>query len=99
VGVKPGLIGQRFRMSENRVLRRIFGPKRDEVRVGWRKLRNGELHNLYSSLDIRRIIKLCSALGEMRNTYRILVEGSEGKRPLSRPRPRWRLILNWILRK
>jgi hypothetical protein len=43
---------------ENRVLRRIFGPKRDEVRGGWRKLRNEELHNLYSSPSVIRLIKL-----------------------------------------
>jgi hypothetical protein len=48
---------RRLRVSENRVLRRIFGPKRDEVTGGWRKLHNEELHNLYSSPDIIRIIK------------------------------------------
>jgi hypothetical protein len=47
----------RLRVSENRVLRRIFGPKRDEVTGGWRKLHNEELHNLYSSPSIIRIIK------------------------------------------
>jgi hypothetical protein len=46
-----------FRVFENRVLRRIFGPKRDEVTEEWRKLHNGELHNLYSSPDIIRQIK------------------------------------------
>jgi hypothetical protein len=48
----------RLRVFENRVLRRIFGPKRDEVTGGWRKLHNEELHNLYSSPSIIRIIKL-----------------------------------------
>jgi hypothetical protein len=47
----------RLRVFENRVLRRIFGPKRDEVTGGWRKLHNEELHNLYSSPDIIKIIK------------------------------------------
>jgi hypothetical protein len=47
----------RLRVFENRVLRRIFGPKRDEVTGGWRKLHNGELHNLYSSQTIIRMIK------------------------------------------
>jgi hypothetical protein len=47
----------RLRAFENRVLRRIFGPKRDEVTGGWRKLHNEELHNLYSSPSIIRIIK------------------------------------------
>jgi hypothetical protein len=49
--------GHRLRVFENRVLRGIFGPKRDEVTGGWRKLRNEELHNLYSSTDIIRAIK------------------------------------------
>jgi hypothetical protein len=47
----------RLRVFENRVLRRIFGPKRDEVTGGWRKLHNEELHNFYSSPDIIRMIK------------------------------------------
>jgi hypothetical protein len=47
----------RLRVLENRVLRRIFGPKRDEVTGGWRKLHNEELHNLYSSASIIRMIK------------------------------------------
>jgi hypothetical protein len=47
----------RLRVFENRVLRRVFGPKRDEVTGGWRKLHNEELHNLYSSPSIIRMIK------------------------------------------
>jgi hypothetical protein len=66
---------------ENRVLRRIFGPKRDEVTVEWRKLHNGELRNLYSSPDIIRHIKSrrmrwaghVARMGEGRNVYRVLV--------------------------
>jgi hypothetical protein len=76
---------------ENRVLRRIFGPKRDEVTRGWRGLRN-ELHNLYSSPSIikmksRRMIgRTCSMNGKNRNAYRLLVRKPEGKRPLGRER-------------
>jgi hypothetical protein len=80
---------------ENRVLRRIFGPKRDEVTGGWRKLHNEELHDLYSSTSI--IIKSrrmkwaghVARIGEMRNAHRILVGKPEGKRPLGKPRSRW----------
>jgi hypothetical protein len=82
---------------ENRVLRRIFGPKRDEVKGDLRKLHNEELHNLYSSPNIIRMIKsktmrlarYVSRMGAMRNAYRILVGRHEGKRPLERPRRRW----------
>jgi hypothetical protein len=82
---------------ENSVLRRIFGPMRDGVRRGWRKLRNEELLNLYSSPSIIRIIKPrrlrwaghVARKGEKRNVYRLLVGRPEGKRPLERPRRRW----------
>jgi hypothetical protein len=75
---------------ENRVLRRIFGPKRDEVTGNWRKLHNEELHNLYSSPNIIRTTKskrsrwtgYVARMGETRNAYRILVGKPEGKRPL-----------------
>jgi hypothetical protein len=75
---------------ENRVLRRIFGPKRDEVPGEWRKMHNGELHNLYSSPDIIRQIKSrrmwwaghVACMGERRNAYRVLMGKPEGKRPL-----------------
>jgi hypothetical protein len=82
---------------ENRVLRRIFGPKRDEVTGEWRKLRNEELRDLYSLPSIIRIIKSrrmrwvghVARMGENRNAYRLLVGKPEGKRPLGRPRRRW----------
>jgi hypothetical protein len=82
---------------ENRVLRRIFGPKRDEVTGGWRKLHNEEHNNLYSSPSIIRMTKSrrmrwaghVARMGAKRNTYRILVGNPEGKRPLGRPRRRW----------
>jgi hypothetical protein len=79
------------------VLRRIFGPKRDEVMGEWRKLHNGELHNLCSSPDISRQIKSrrmrwaghVARMGEGRNVYRVLFGNPVGKRPLKRPRRRW----------
>jgi hypothetical protein len=81
---------------DNRVLRRIFGPNRDEVMVEWRKLHNKELHDLYSSPSIIRIIKSrrmrwashVARLGEKRIAYRLLVGKPKGKRPLGRPRRR-----------
>jgi hypothetical protein len=87
----------RLRVFENRVLRRISGPKRDEVTEEWRKLHSAELHNLYSSPDIIRQIKSrrmrwtghVARMGEGRNVYRVLVGKSERKRPLERPRRRW----------
>jgi hypothetical protein len=81
---------------ENRVLRRIFGPKRDEVTGEWRKLHNEELRDLYSSPSIIRIIKSrrmrwaghVARMREKKIAYRLLVGKPEGKRPLGRPRPR-----------
>jgi hypothetical protein len=82
---------------KNRVLRRIFGPQRDGVTGGWRKLHNEELHNLYSSPSKIRIIKsrrmrwagYVARMGEERNVYRLFLGKPEGKRPLGRPRRRW----------
>jgi hypothetical protein len=82
---------------ENRVLRRIFGRKRDEVTGEWRKLHSEELHNLYSSPGIIRQVKSrrmrwaghVARMGEDRKVYKVLVGKSEGKRPLGRPRRRW----------
>jgi hypothetical protein len=81
----------------NRVLRRIFGPKREEVVGDWRKLHNEELCNLYTSPNIIMVIIsrrirwgghiVC--VEEMRNVYNVLVGKCEGKRPLERPRHRW----------
>jgi hypothetical protein len=86
-----------LRVFENRVLRRIFGPKRDEVTGGWRKLHNEELHGLYSSPDTVRVIKARSMkwvghvahMEEVGGAYNILVGRPEGRRPLGRPRRRW----------
>jgi hypothetical protein len=86
----------RLRVFENRVLRRIFGPQRDEVIGEWRRLHNKELYALYSSSDIIRVIKSRRLrwAGHVvrirrRGTYRDLVGKSEGRRPLGRPRRRW----------
>ncbi|KAJ4436977.1 hypothetical protein ANN_17109 [Periplaneta americana] len=87
----------RLRVFENKVLRKIFGAKRDEVTGEWRKLHNAELHALYSSSNIIRNIKSrrlrwaghVARMGESRNAYKVLVGRPEGKRPLGRPRRRW----------
>ena len=83
-------------MFEKRVLRRKFGPKRDEVTGDWRKLHNEELTDLFSSPNIVRVIKSrrmrwaghVARKGERRGMYRVLVGKPEGKRPLERPRRR-----------
>jgi hypothetical protein len=85
----------RLRVFENRVMR-IFGPKREED-GSWRKLHNDELHSLYSSPNIVRVIKsrriswagYVARVGEGKDVYRVLVGRPEGKRPLGRPRRRW----------
>jgi hypothetical protein len=88
---------RRLRVYENRVLRRIFGTKRDEVTEEWRKLHNEELNNLYCSPSIILVIKSgimrwaghVVRMGGSRNVYRILVGKPEEKRPLGRLRLRW----------
>jgi hypothetical protein len=82
-------------------LRRIFGPKREED-GSWRKLHNDELHSLYSSPNIVRVIKSrrlswaghVARMGEGRGVYRVLVEKPQGKKPLGRPRRRWEDNIN-----
>jgi hypothetical protein len=89
--------GHRLRVFENRVLRRIFGPKRDEVTGEWRKLLNEELRDLYSSPSKIRMIKSrkmrctrhVAQMREKRNVYRLLVGKPEGKRTLARLSCRW----------
>jgi len=79
------------------VLRRLFGPKGDEVTGEWRKLHNEELNDLYLSLSIVRLMKSkrmrwdvhAARMGERRGVYRVLVGKPEGKRPLGRTRRRW----------
>jgi hypothetical protein len=86
----------RLRVFENKVLRRIFGPKRDEVKGEWRRLQNKELYALYSSPYIIRVIKSrrlrwaghVARMGARRGAYRALVGKTEGRRPLGRPRRR-----------
>jgi len=82
---------------KNRVLRRIFGPKRDEVTAECRKLHKEELNDGHCSPNITRVIKsrqinwagLLARMGKSRDIYRVLVGKPEGKRPLGRPRHRW----------
>jgi hypothetical protein len=80
----------------NRVLGRIFGPKRDEVTGEWRRLHNEELNDLYCSPNIVRVVKSriiwavhVARMWKRRGLCRVLMGKSEGKRPLGRPRPRW----------
>jgi hypothetical protein len=82
---------------ENRVLRRIFGPKRAEATGEWRRLHKEELNDLYSSPNIIRVIKSrrlrwaghVARMGEKRGAYRIFVGRPEGRQPLGRPRRTW----------
>ena len=86
-----------MRVFDKRVLRRIFGPKRDEIIGEWRKIYNEELNDLYCSPKIDRVIKSrimrwaghVERMGERRGVYRVLVGRPDGKRPRGRPRRRW----------
>ena len=88
---------RRLRVFENRMLRRIFGPKRDKITGEWRKLYNEEITDLYCSPNIVRVIKSrrmrwaghVVRMWEGRGMYRVLVGKPEGKRQLGRPRRRW----------
>jgi len=88
---------RKLRVFENMVLRRIFGPRKDEVTGEWRKLHNKELNDLYSSPNIVWVIKSrrmrwaghVACMGEERGVYRVLVGKLEGRRQLGRPRRRW----------
>jgi len=88
---------RKLRVFENMVLRRIYGPRRDEVTGEWRRLHNEELNDLYSPPNIVRVIKSSrmrraghvARMGEERGVYRVSVGKPEGKRPLGRPRRRW----------
>jgi len=99
--------GGRLRVSENRMLRRIFGPKRDEVTREWRKLHNEELNHLYASPNIVREIKSrrmrcpghIARMGKRRGAYRVLVGKPEGRDHLGDTGVDGRLVLRWIFRK
>ena len=92
-------------MFENRVLRRVFGPKRDEVTGEWKKIHNEELSDLYSLPNIVRVVKSrrmrwarhVARMGEGRGVHRFLVGKPEGKRPLGRPRRRWDASLSVLV--
>ena len=88
---------RRLRVFEKRVLRRVFGPKKDEVKGEWRKLHKEEFRELYSLPNIVRVVKSrrmrCAGhvarRGEGRGVHRVIVGKPEGKRPLERPSRRW----------
>jgi hypothetical protein len=96
---------QRLRVFENRVLRRIFGPKGDEATGEWRRLHNEELNDLYSLPNIIPVIKSrrmrwaghVARVGGKRGAYRILVGRPEGRQPLGRPRRRWEDNIKMVL--
>jgi hypothetical protein len=98
---------RRPRVYENRVLRRVFGPKRDEVTEEWKNLHNEELNDLYFLPNIVRVVKLrkirwaghVARMGEERGVHRVLVGKPGGKRSLGRPRRRLEDKLRWIFRK
>jgi hypothetical protein len=91
-------------LEASRVLRRMFGPK---VAGGWRRLHNEEFHNLYASPSIIKLINSrkmrraghVARMGEMRNVYSIFVRNPRGRKPLGRPRRRWKDNIRMYLRK
>ena len=95
------------RVLENRVLRRILGPKMDEVTGEWRRLHMEQVYDLHTSPNIIQVMKLKRMrwvghmvhMGERIVVCRVLVGKSEGKRPRGRPRCRWEVILKWIFNK
>ena len=96
-----------LRLFENRVLRRVFGPRRDEVTGNGENYIMRSLGDLYSLPNIVRVVKSrrlrwsghMACMGEGRGVHRVLVGKPEGKRSLGRPRRRWEEILRWIFRK
>jgi len=98
---------RRLRVFENRVLRRVCGPKKDKVTGEWRKLHNEEISDLYSLPNIVRVVKSrrmrwtghVARMGEGRGVHRVLVGKPEGKRPLGDPDEGGRIILRWIFKK
>jgi len=95
------------RVFESGVLKRIFGHKRDEVTVEWRKLHNEELNDLYSSTNIIQVMKLrrlrwaghVACMGKRRIAYRVLEGKTDGRRPLGRPRHKWEDKFRWFFRR
>jgi hypothetical protein len=97
--------GHRLRVSGYRVLRGMFGPKREEIAGGWRRLHSLVLHKVYASANTIQVIKskrmrwviYVAYMGDMINEYNILIGKPEGKRrPHERPRYRWKIILEFI---
>jgi hypothetical protein len=88
---------RRLRVFEKRLLRRLFGPKKNEVTGDWKKLHSEEFSDLYSLPNIVRVVKSkrmrwavhVALIGEGRGVYRVLVGKPDGRRPLGRPRSRW----------
>ena len=98
---------RRLRVFENRVLRGIFGPKRDEVTGEWRKLHNGELNDMYCPPNIFRVIKSriirwpwhVACMGDKKGVYRVLMGKPEKRDHLGDPGVDDRILLRWIIRK
>jgi hypothetical protein len=95
---------RRLTVFENRVLRKIFGPRKAEVTGKWRRLHNEELHDLkFSPNNIKsgrtKWVGYVARMGDRRGEYRFFLGRPEGKRPLERPRRRWACNIKWIFRK